>query len=102
MNWITLIVVVSVIATTFAGVESSYAIKDEGSKIVAKQLTLEDVFSKNQISFKEKKALDELKKLEQNVGIKITEEEITKKSGIVQELLATYDYLLDPSVMSDI
>lgn len=97
MNWITLALIAATITVTLASAESAFA----DDKVV-KQLTLDDVFGQSLPSIKEAKVIGELKKLEEQVGIKIGEKEITKKSSIVQELLQTYDELLDPSVMAEI
>jgi hypothetical protein len=97
MNWITLALIAATITIALASTESAFA----DDKVV-KQLTLDDVFGQSLPSIKETKMIDELKKLEEQVGIKIDEQEITKKSSIVQELLQTYDELLDPSVMDEI
>lgn len=100
MNWITLVLVATIMTVMLVSTEPSYATKEDNK--IAKQLTLAEVFVTNNPSIKEVKTIDELTNLEQTIGIKVTEEEIAEKSNIVQELLKTYDDLLEPSVIAEI
>lgn len=109
MNWIALTLIVAM-AVVLIGTTPSYAIKVDNKAIkqitsnanVAKQLTLQDVFVKSNPSIKEAKIINDLKDLSQVAGVQVTEEDIAKKSNIVQELLQTYDELLDPKIISEI
>ena len=60
------------------------------------------MFEKSNPSIKEAKIINDLKDLGQIGGVQATEEDIAKKSNIVQELLQTYDELLDPKIISEI
>lgn len=109
MNWIALTLIVAM-AVILIGITPSYAVKVDNKAIkqitsnanVAKQLTLQDVFVKSNPSIKEAKIINDLKDLSQVAGVQATEEDIAKKSHIVQELLQTYDELLDPKIISEI
>lgn len=109
MNWIALTLIVAMVVILI-GTTPSYAVKVDNKAIkqitsnanVAKQLTLQDVFVKSNPSIKEAKIINDLKDLSQVAGVQATEEDIAKKSHIVQELLQTYDELLDPKIISEI
>ena len=109
MNWTALTLIVA-IAVVLIGSAPSYTAKVDNKATkqstsnanIAKQLTLQDVFEKSNPSIKEAKIINDLKDLSQVAGVQTTEEDITKKSHIVQELLKTYDELLDPKIISEI